>query len=65
VPFGMKKKKKLSDFFTANKYSLLDKERQWLLCSGNEIVWVVGKRIDDRFKISNSTKSVLKIEINE
>lgn len=65
VPFGMKKKKKLSDFFTANKYSLLDKERQWLLCSGNEIIWVVGKRIDDRFKISNSTKSVLKIEINE
>lgn len=65
VPFGMRKKKKLSDFFTANKYSLLDKERQWLLCSGNEIVWVVGKRIDDRFKISNSTKSVLKIEINE
>lgn len=65
VPFGMRKKKKLSDFFTANKYSLLDKERQWLLCSGDEIVWVVGKRIDDRFKISNSTKSVLKIEINE
>lgn len=65
VPFGMKKKKKLSDFFTANKYSLLDKERQWLLCSGDEIVWVVGKRIDDRFKVSNSTKSVLKIEINE
>ena len=65
VPFGMRKKKKLSDFFTSNKYSLLDKERQWLLCSGDEIVWVVGKRIDDRFKISNSTKSVLKIEINE
>lgn len=65
VPFGMKKKKKLSDFFTSNKYSLLDKERQWLLCSGDEIVWVVGKRIDDRFKVSNSTKSVLKIEINE
>lgn len=65
VPFGMRKKKKLSDFFTANKYSLLDKERQWLLCSGDEIVWVVGKRIDDRFKVSNSTKSVLKIEINE
>lgn len=65
VPFGMRKKKKLSDFFTSNKYSLLDKERQWLLCSGDEIVWVVGKRIDDRFKVSNSTKSVMKIEINE
>lgn len=65
VPFGMRKKKKLSDFFTSNKYSLLDKERQWLLCSGDEIVWVVGKRIDDRFKISQNTKSVFKIEITE
>jgi tRNA(Ile)-lysidine synthase len=65
VPFGMRNKKKLSDFFTSNKYTLFEKDRQWLLCSGDDIVWVVGKRIDDRFKVSNSTKSVLKIEINE
>ncbi len=63
VPFGMAKKKKLSDFFTSNKYNLIEKERQWLLCSGDDIVWVVGKRMDERFKVTSKTTSILKIEI--
>src|SRR5690606_17039505 len=50
-PFGMQGKKKLSKFFKDEKYSQLDKERQWLLCNGNDILWVVGKRMDERFKI--------------
>jgi tRNA(Ile)-lysidine synthase len=63
VPFGMKKEKKLSDYFTSNKYSLLDKENQWILCSEEKIVWLVAERIDDRFRISNKTKNILKIEV--
>ena len=65
VPLGMKKPKKLSDFFTAEKYSLVEKQQQWLLCSRNEIVWVVGRRLDERFKVSDSTKNILKIQIDQ
>lgn len=65
VPFGMKKEKKLSDYFTSNKYSLLDKENQWILCSEEKIVWLVSERIDDRFRISNKTKNILKIELEK
>jgi tRNA(Ile)-lysidine synthase len=65
VPFGMKKEKKLSDYFTSNKYSLLDKENQWILCSEEKIVWLIAERIDDRFRISNKTKNILKIEVEK
>jgi len=65
VPFGMKKEKKLSDYFTANKYSLIDKENQWILCSEEKIIWIVGERIDNRFRISNTTKNILKIEVEK
>ncbi len=63
-PFGLRGKQKLSDFFTRNKYSLLDKERQWLLCSGKDIIWVMGERIDDRYRITNKTKTIFKIELD-
>lgn len=61
IPFGMKGKKKVSDYFTDRKYSLFDKEEAWLLCSGDDIVWVIGERSDERFKVDNSTKEVIKI----
>ena len=63
-PFGMKGKQKLSDFFTHNKYSLLDKENQWLLCSGEDIIWIIGQRTDDRYKIKKKTKTIFKIELD-
>lgn len=62
VPFGMKGKKKVSDYFTDRKYSLFDKEEAWLLCSGDNIVWIIGERSDDRFKVDNLTKKILKIK---
>lgn len=60
-PLGMNQKKKLSDFFIDEKISVYDKETAWILTSGKDIIWIVGHRIDDRFKIDNNTKEVYKI----
>lgn len=58
-PFGMKGSKLLSDFFVNQKYTNYQKESQWLLVSANgDILWVVGQRIDDRYKVQKDTKSV-------
>lgn len=57
-PLGMKGKKKLSDFFIDQKLNLYQKDDIWLLLSGDDIVWVINHRIDDRYKISDTTKSV-------
>lgn len=59
VPFGMKGRKKLSDYFSDHKFSRMDKEQVWLLCSGENILWIVGERSDDRFRVDKTTKSVL------
>ena len=58
IPFGMKGRKKLSDFFVDKKMSLIDKEQLWLLTSGEDIVWVVGYRVDARYAITEKTKKV-------
>ncbi|PQJ68583.1 tRNA lysidine(34) synthetase TilS [Polaribacter butkevichii] len=63
-PTGMTGKKKLSKYFKDQKLSLLEKQNTWLLCNNNEdIIWVVGYRLDNRFKTTQQTKSVLKIAI--
>ena len=64
-PFGMKQRKKVSDFFIDNKLSLLEKEQSWLLVSGNDIVWIVGQRLDDRFRITAETTEVVELSIND
>ena len=63
MPLGMQTFKKLSDFFIDKKYSLLAKQQQWILCSADDIIWIVGDRIDDRFKITTQTKNVYIAEI--
>lgn len=61
-PLGMNQRKKLSDYFIDNKYSLFDKENIFILESDGEIVWIIGDRIDDRFKITGTTTKGLLIK---
>lgn len=62
-PIGMKKKKKVSRFLIDEKCSKTEKDKIWVLESNKKIIWVVGKRIDDRFKVTDKTKSVLQISL--
>jgi tRNA(Ile)-lysidine synthase len=62
-PLGMNGLKKLSDFFIDEKFSIIEKERTWILASGNKVVWVAGHRIDNRFRITGRTRNILTLEI--
>ena len=64
-PFGMQGKKKLSKFFKDEKYSTLAKEKALILCSGEQIVWILNKRQDNRFKITDKTQNIFKITISK
>jgi iron complex outermembrane receptor protein len=64
VPFGMKGKKKLSDYFSDHKFSLLRKEQTYLLCSGGNILWIVGERADDRFRVTDTTRQILAVSLS-
>jgi tRNA(Ile)-lysidine synthase len=60
-PSGMKGKKKISKYFKDEKLSLIEKENTWVLCSKNDIVWVIGRRVDERFKAKPELTQILKI----
>lgn len=63
-PYGMNgQKKKVSKYFKDEKFSISDKENTWLLCSENQVIWVVGHRADNRYKVTENTTQILKIEV--
>lgn len=59
----MKGKKKISDYLTDRKFSLPQKQRQWVLCCGDDIVWLVGERSDNRYRIDEHTRKMLVIKV--
>jgi tRNA(Ile)-lysidine synthase len=61
IPLGMKGKKKLSDFFIDIKLPVTEKKRQLILFSEEHIVWIVGLRPDERFKVTENTKEILRV----
>ena len=63
-PFGMTKKKKISDYLIDNKVSLLDKKKVFVLCSEKDIVWLIGHRVDNRYKVEQKTKKVYIVTLN-
>ena len=64
IPLGMKGNKLISDMLTDTKVSYFDRQRQYVLLNNDQqIIWLVGRRIDDRYKITSSTKTVLKIKL--
>ncbi|MDD2797046.1 MAG: tRNA lysidine(34) synthetase TilS [Bacteroidales bacterium] len=64
IPFGMKGKQKVSDYFSDHKFNLHQKEAIWLLCSDTNIIWIVGERSDNRFRIDENTTEVLVVKLN-
>lgn len=63
VPLGMKGKKNVSDYLTDKKFSVFEKENQYVACSEGKIVWLIGERIDDRFKIIEKSKKALVLRL--
>ncbi|MBS4035085.1 MAG: tRNA lysidine(34) synthetase TilS [Ignavibacterium sp.] len=61
IPLGMKGEKKISDFLIDIKMNTLDKQNQFILANGTKIIWLIGKRIDNRYRITNKTRKVLQL----
>ncbi len=61
-PLGMKQRKKLSDYFIDRKFSLVKKEKALILETDGKIVWIIGERIDERFRVTETTSKILRIQ---
>lgn len=63
MPFGMQGFQKVSDYFNNKKISIIEKQKIWLLCSGENIIWIIGYRTDERYKIDHQTQKVCMIKL--
>lgn len=63
-PSGMQGKKKVSKYFKDEKFTLFQKQDTWILESNNKIVWIIGHRADERFKVENTTQTIIQITYN-
>ncbi len=63
VPLGMKGRKLISDFLTDRKVSRFEKERQLVATCGNDIIWLIGHRSDNRYRVTDRTTSILKLTL--
>jgi tRNA(Ile)-lysidine synthase len=62
VPFGMKGRKKLSDYFVDEKFTIQEKENTFVIVSGEDIVCILGHRIDDRYSVNKNTTIIYHIK---
>lgn len=62
IPFGMKGSRKLSDYFRDKKFTLYQKQKAYVLLSKNEIIWVIGERTSDKFRVDGKTTHILEIK---
>ena len=63
VPLGMDRKVKVKDYFISRKIPLERRRRIPILLAGRDIIWVVGERMDDRYKLAEDTRRILKVTI--
>lgn len=65
VPFGMRGRKKVSDYFNDHKYSLIEKEQALLLCDSEKILWIVGQRPCNDARITKHTTQVIELKLQK
>lgn len=65
IPFGMRGFKKVRDYLRDRKFSRFDKENQYVVCSGEDIVWLVNERTDNRFRVTEHTRRVIMLRVEK
>lgn len=63
IPFGMKGFKSVRNYLRDKKFSRFEKERQWVVCDGDRIVWLVNERLDNRFRVTSETRFVINLKL--
>ncbi|WP_417127583.1 tRNA lysidine(34) synthetase TilS [Phocaeicola sp.] len=63
IPFGMKGFKSVRNYLRDKKFSRFEKERQWVVCDGDRIVWLVNERLDNRFRVTAETRFVINLKL--